>query len=952
MRLRPGPLPSVVAALGALGALALAAPAPAAAQAAPPSGDAWLLRDDVQFAEDLARYRFFDLAFEEVDRLKGRTLDTQAAGTLAFHEARILKRASESTADGGRQLDFLTRAIDLLADWARPGTAYVYHERRPEALEDLASLLQARGLLRAQQMKAAGSPDARSEAQLAADKDYQQAEDVLTALQREYGALAEAAEAAGRADAAARLKEKASLTLYNRGLNNLQWADVAKDAEFRLESARDALVDYQWELEEEKLSQYFALHYQGVVLRKLGQSADALEVQRDVIEKAQYWWDNSLATADPVSAAYIAELFDRTWGETANLQADTGDVDAGDATITAMMEKHTKAKLALGRPGWQVLLAWAERLQGLGRQGRASEILKQVADGAATLSEGERARDLLASIATSGSGALQGSASVLMAAAKGLFDRKDFAEAAFMYEQAGAGLLTPEDRKSFGVAAWLGAGRALGSVQRHLEAGLAFERALDAAAAAGLDADTQNALAMEMYNAYDRRAKETGDAFDRGLKARVLERVTKLGVGSDLSFYEAKERFDEAAAKEPPDPALYEQALAAFRAVPDSAGSHERALVYAARCAQGAGRVDEALAGYDAMLKRAADPALVPQDAPSRTRREVALGEALYYKADLLLSDAVARPADALKLLEGLEGRLPSQAGFIESGKYQRALAWTQLGELDKAAAAIEDLKAFRADSSYLRAAWFKLSNALVAASDAAAAKKDDKAAQALLLRAADALWSSAELSGFPSFANVLSAGDWYARAGDPVKAARSYGKALEVFDKPGTAVTVAQLDQARLGSAQALTAQRDFAHAQPIWKDLVTRTPNNPVIMRGAARSFGGWLERGPGGELVEVEGSGDYEDAIRIWGEIAARLPASSRYAPEWWESRLGLVYAEYRQGLIHASDMEAARQRLGGITAVFPDYDGDAPSSGDPSGPPYKPLFQYLEKKIPKP
>src|SRR5262245_36398745 len=167
MRLRPGPLPSPLRALAAL-AVTLAVPAPAAPQAAPPTGDAWLLRDDVQFAEDLARYRFFDLAFDQVDKLKTRTLDTQAAGTLAFHEARILKRASESTADGSRQLDFLTKAIDLLADWAKPGTAYVYHERRPEALEDLASLLQARGLLRAQQMKAATSPDERTTAQLAA----------------------------------------------------------------------------------------------------------------------------------------------------------------------------------------------------------------------------------------------------------------------------------------------------------------------------------------------------------------------------------------------------------------------------------------------------------------------------------------------------------------------------------------------------------------------------------------------------------------------------------------------------------------------------------------------------------------------------------------------------------------------------------------------------------------
>ncbi len=45
-------------------------------------------------------------------------------------------------------------------------------------------------------------------------------------------------------------------------------------------------------------------------------------------------------------------------------------------------------------------------------------------------------------------------------------------------------------------------------------------------------------------------AKETADPFDRNLKARAIERVTKLGVGADLPFIEAKELFDEAAVQE------------------------------------------------------------------------------------------------------------------------------------------------------------------------------------------------------------------------------------------------------------------------------------------------------------------------------------------------------------------------------------------------------------------
>ncbi len=936
----------------AAGALVLAGIALTArgapAQAAP---GAFALEDDIRFAENLGRYRFFDLAFEVLANLRTRTLDTSQAGSVAFTEARVLKRASESTADEARQLDLLTQAVDKLADWARPGTPFVYHPRRPDALEDLASLLQARGQLRAHRL-AALPPDQQAETRGLADDDFSLAEEVFVGLQREYAGLADAATAAGRTDAAAKLQEKGSLTLFNRGLNALQWSEVAKVPEDRLEQAREALVDYQWELEEEKLSQYFALHYQGVVLRRLGQGDEALEVQRDVLAKAQYWWDNSLAEADPVSSGYIAELFDRTWGEIATLQADKGDVDAADATIQSMVSSHDKARLAFGRPGWQVLLAWAERLGQLGRRAPATELLKRVADGAAASAEGERARDLLASlVTTSEGGPVQASVSVLLAAAKGLFDRREFGEAASMYELAAASIVKPEEVRSFAVPAWLGASRALGSAGRHLEAGLAAEQALDAAVAGGLDAETQSALALEMYGAFDRRAKETGERFDKDLKARAIERVTKLGVGSDLPFFEARERFDEADATSPPDRALYEAAATAFRAIPPGADSSERALVYVARCLQGAGRTDEALAAYDVMLARAADPAASPKDAQGRTRREIALGEALYHKAELLLSDTVARPAEALKLLEGVESRVAGQPVFVESGKYQRAVALVALGELDRATSAVEDLQRFRPDSSYLRPAWFKLSAALQAASDKAAAAGDATASLALLARAADALWASAELGGFSSFANIVSCGDWYARAGRHDLAGRSYQKAVEAFSGPASGLTAAQLDQARLGLASALTAQRQFAAAQPVWKELLERGGNNAVILTGAARSSGGWLERGAGSQIVEVDGSGDYDTAIKLWGDIASRLPATSRYQPEWWESRLGLVYAQYRKGRIHASDLDAARTTLGSITAVFPDYDGASEAAAaDPAGPPYFPFFKYLESKLP--
>jgi hypothetical protein len=221
-----------------------------------------LVKDDVRFAENLAKYGYYDLAGEVLSTIKTRKLENDEEGTVSFAEARIYRRASENTADEALRLKLQTQAIDLLHDWAQSGTIYAYNEHRPEALSDLASLYQERGKLRARMARE--DPTRAQALRELADKDFGQANATLEGMQKDAEKRAEQAAGMENADLERALRNEAAAAFYKIGLNSLDWAEVTKDPSYRLDKAYDALGEYQWALEEENLGQYGALHYQGV----------------------------------------------------------------------------------------------------------------------------------------------------------------------------------------------------------------------------------------------------------------------------------------------------------------------------------------------------------------------------------------------------------------------------------------------------------------------------------------------------------------------------------------------------------------------------------------------------------------------------------------------------------------------------------------------------------------
>jgi hypothetical protein len=908
-----------------------------------------LLADDLRFAEKLADWRYFDLAREVVDEIKERRLDSDAEGLVIFTEASILLGASRSTSDQDDQLKWVSQSIEMLSDWALPGSTWVYHDKRPAALEALAAALQERGRQRARMAKDADPSRAETLNDLA-EADFRQADDTYSILKREYTERADQAESNGEVDLAISLYAKASWQLYLKGKNGLYWADVSDDPEFRLEEAIGELIDYQWELTEETLGQYMALHYQGVALRKLGEIDEATTVQAEVIEKGEWYWTN--VKGNPAAESLVADLFDLAWGEIAQIAVEQNNVAKAEATIQAMLDRHEKDARAYGRIGYQVLLDWAATLDDLGKQGGAAEIVKFVADGARSLPEGQRARDLLW-IYVPSDGSEVVSPDVLIQAARGLYDKKEFGESAYFYLRATAGLLTDADKEEYEFTAWMGAGKSLKNAKRNLEAALAYEHALNAAVARSLEAPDKESAAIGMYNSFDRRYRETSDAFDKGMRDQASERLIQMDIARDLAFLKAKETFDEANLARPPQPALFAAARSEMEAVSPTADSFERSLVYIGRCLAGEDDITGALAKFDEMLARAQDASLDPTNKGTIDKRNAALAEALNYKAQLMLTESVGKPQEALDLLAGFEDVLASQDGFFESVKSMRVTAYCQLGQVDDADEAYAELFELSPDGGFTRVAVYELANALLAASEKAEAAGDADEWHALLSRAADAMWSYNQMSGFPSYVNLLGSAEWFARVDRHEMARTAYDKAIDLFAKPGKGITEAQLDLARIGLATMLNELHEFGLARPYWNDLVARNPRHAIIMRGAARGLGGWLEVGDDGRVIEIPGSGDFSDAFDLWLEIH-RGTSARKYHRDWWESKLGAIYALYRQGTAQPMQIIEARKVLDNVMVNTPNYDEQTMKELDEEDRYddilFKPLYKYLETRIP--
>ena len=171
----------------------------------------------------------------------------------------------------------------------------------------------------------------------------------------------------------------------------------------------------------------------------------------------------------------------------------------------------------------------------------------------------------------------------------------------------------------------------------------------------------------------------------------------------------------------------------------------------------------------------------------------------------------------------------------------------------------------------------------------------------------------------------------------------------LDIF----TARSVEDVDDIKIGLATVLNQQRSFGEARQIWKDIYERNARSPRVLRGAARCYGGWLEMDDTGNVVEVSGSGDYDDAFTIWSELKRGFDRSAKYERVWWESKLLAIYVKYRLGSSDPQGHRDARTLLNNQRTSTPEYDRETQSVLEEDkryDDLLRPYFKYLERKVP--
>jgi hypothetical protein len=918
-----------------------------------------LLADDLRFAEALAVSRYFDLANDVVtdtmSTIAGlRTEDASLEGDASLVKARIAIRRSEATADADLRLISLNSAVDELRNWSKPGSTYAYLDRMTDALEDLAKALGERGKEHTIQATAGNETALAS-----ADADFKEADDVYQELRKQALKHASQLEGEEKIDDAMFMQAKAALTYYLRGLNSVNWADAASDREFRLEQAIEMIDEFLWEVGEDSLVYYSASYEMARAYAKLGEMGDARELLENILELGlPYFWEDKeqnivIITNDQFSPAMrqiIGGLFDSVWGYLAILDADEGDLTSASERIDAMLAEHEEKKVPMRREGHEVLLTWAKKLSDLGKTDAASQLALRVAEEGDGTPAGGRAKVFLSSLLKDGSVVID-SPDALMSAADGFNKEKNYSQAAFYFERTASTSDTPELRRIYAYEAWVNAGRALRNQSRHLEAAVAFEQALDTATELFPgEIDKQELAAERFYQSYASRYAETQSPFDKQLRDKASQRILDLGLELDVQFTKALEAFRDLP---PDDTQLPLEVFEEFQAVPESSTNYERALVYAARCLVAAGQLEEAQQRFTQIQDRAADSSLEPTNDAQRNKREIALAEARYFHAQLLLGDAVNEPEKALETLANFENDAPGQESFHPRVKWQRVIAHAKANQVEAAENALEILRdSPGVQPTFISSAAYRVATALKAESDRLEEEGQDKNSNELLRRAAVALEVYAESDGYSSFRNLTTIGEWYLAAGENTDALRLFEKAEEVHGD-NSDVSELSMDGAKIGQARSLDAGLDFARSRPIWMDLLNRNPNKFSIMRGAARSLGGWLQIQDDGSIIEISGAGDYGMAHDIWTDLFKSTKGSGRYSQLYWESKLGSLDTWYRQRVADPEKARQARTVLSQLQLFQPNYDKDTIEVLEPElryEPLYAPYFRYLDKRLP--
>ena len=941
------------------------------------------LTDDIRFSRDLARYRYFDLAVNWLADIEKRgSLDADNRIEVALAKATISRLASEHALSIADRKRFYDEAVAHYQE-AIDGMGKIMSPRKAEAIVDgLATVLLSKGQFYSDYIEILKSEeagdDAVTEARSAAEEAYR---DVVKTLNTAYSDLTDAAADAN--DDAERLTYLSLFALYRKGESYYRWALLYPAQDFNREDylvkCGETLVDYIWEAGDETIWALWAYYYQGMA-----------EYQRGIIspENAARHDETALASLVHIFSDFgidfkqlpslgagerdfVLGLAEKSYAGVTSLYrqaanrieasqtiTDTDDLTSVAQSYQVVGEKSWMAKPPVFRPalvqalrrgaiaqideleakhaanrlrptpeGYRAMLEKSRVLVDLGQGAVALEIVRNVAEKNERHLVGLEAQRLLGDLLDSTDEGSQ-PASVLRLALDGLISEERFIDALPVAHQlVRACEASEEDAKEYLTTAWKDIGGCYQILSRYLEAALAYEAGYDAARGLG-DKDAQGDLALEGYNAWDRRYRETKQDFDKKERNRVRDLVTKLGASSDLQFLVARESYSNASGEKDPakKKALYATAVTELSKVDDSSKYIERAMVLKARSQVGAEQPDEAIKTFDSLFTRAKNPKHgVAHSKTLAQQREIALAEAAFYKAGVLLSKDDF--ASVMTTLDSYESKHTGQAPFYPNVKYYRIRAQVGLGQWDTAETMLGELEAAHPKA---RTVGYAINAVAAGFYDAYRGHADSASedAQALLRKAAGYLGRYNELGGYGSFTNLKNVADWSKEIGEFDTAIENYKRLIDRFGKqPKYAKTVE--DKVKRNYAEVLLAKRSFQDAIPLWTEVYAANRKNREVVRSYARCLGGWLEATENRGLytfTEVPGAGQYMEAMEKWFELKKGLEDATEKGSEgWWECIVNYLFCNYMAAKSEPQLKQAGLKLIDNYKALHPTLGG---------------------------
>jgi len=912
------------------------------------------LSDELDFATELARHRFFDLAIEQLARLEQGPLAAADRDACLATRAEVEALGGQLDATSAARGDHLRRAIGCWTELlARSGDAQDGGDRARAGLaacqRQLATLL-------------ATGPEAEAAFRAAIEQLEALHHARVTRCNEPGRGTLDA-----RIDAFEPLHEQAAAFLEQAALR--PDGDPARHDLF--ERALERTAAWERALGDAPLRSLDVRHVAGVALAGLGRHDEAITRFESVVD-GRTGVPSAIdgdANLDTAAVAELVRLFEQSALELARLhrrarrlaavEAVRARADALEAKVAARGARRGEAgellrievagaRLDAGHAGAIPLLADVARRRAGEPVGALAEARIADAIGRGAIADGER-------------GAVPPRA--WMAAGDAALAQERHADAIDRFRDALAALprtADPEERVALGVRCWSAIGASCRALARRGEAATAFEQGLALAITAKeRDEEAIERLASAWHQALAARFKETRRDADRRAKDDALRRLAELGV-RDLAWLVAKDDFEEARALAADRHEERRRAFAAcerrLAAIGDEALHRDRARILAARCHGELGDLDRAeweaalraLDAFDAQL--AAAP---PQGDRARlVDRDVARMESAYYRSEWLL--ALGRHEETLRLLAPFERDFPLQKDFFPEVAYRRLTALLALHRLPEAEALFADVTRRIEDGSqkpWRDAAAYHLARACLeaAADESPGGTRDDARRRALLAKGAELLSGYCRATGWRSFNNLRVVADSFARLEEWPRAEEEYRRLAALFaDAPQHQETLA--GDVKRSLAEALLRQRKLGEAAPLYRDLAPRFARDPAFLRDAALCHGGWVDWVDGAP-VEVAGGGELRLAVEAWTTLREKgFKPADEGTPRWFEANWFAIWTRWRGRDLDPSWLPRARELLQELDArTWPALATQPDFVARLGGPDWKRRWDHLRERL---